>query len=76
MAKIDLTETGYSNSLFDNWKNVILNRDIYIDIFNRDGDIYFYTPNHKEKIKIDQKKLFEFIKKFEKKEEKVNENYS
>jgi len=47
--------------------DIFFNKDIFIDIFKPDGDVYFYTPDHKSKIKIDQEKLYNFVKKFEKK---------
>ena len=49
--------------------DIFFNKDITINIFNKDGDVYFYTPDHEERIKIDQEKLYEFLKKFERKEE-------
>ncbi len=47
--------------------DIFFNKDIQINVFNKDGDVYFDTPDHKGRIKIDQKKLYTFIKKFEKK---------
>jgi len=69
--KIDLTKTVNANNLASFAPlDISFNRDIYVDIFKKDGDVYFYTPDKKGKIKIDQDKLWKFIKGFEEKEKK------
>jgi hypothetical protein len=52
-------------------EEIKINRsDVIFNIFPFYGDLYFETPTHDGKIKIDKDKLFEFLKQFERKEKK------
>lgn len=61
------------DNLINSNKDIFFNKDIFVNIFNENGNVYFYAPGHNEMIKINQKKLYEFLKKFE--DKKIKEDF-